>query len=312
MQTLAFRAMGCHINVIIDAGRQDASGALAQTPICFEAWEQHLSRFRPDSELMQLNHAAGAPVPVSETLWQALDAALGAARLSDGLVSPALLDALVAAGYDRTFESLAELNGSVPAPDHPGDDRVELPADWRAIRVDPRRRTVHLPHGLRLDLGGTAKGWAADRTVRRLRSIGPALIDVGGDIAVSGPQADGSPWPIVIDDPHSPGSDLALLRLDRGGVATSGRDYRRWLRGGSWRHHIIDPRTGQPAATDLLSVTVVAPTALEAETAAKVALILGSTDGVAWLDARPHLAGLFVMEDGPMILSDRVQPFLWI
>jgi thiamine biosynthesis lipoprotein len=311
MQMLTFRAMGCRIQVTIDAGRQDVSGALGHMPICFEAWEQHLSRFRADSELMRLNRAAGAPVPVSETLWQTLDAALGAARLSDGLVSPALLDSLVAAGYDRSFESIAEPNGAVAPPDHLGDHPAELPADWRAIRVDPLRRSVHLPYGLRLDLGGTTKGWAADRTVRRLRSIGPTLIDAGGDIAVSRPQADGSPWPIAIDDPRNPGSDLALLRLDRGGVATSGRDYRRWLRGGAWRHHIIDPRTGQPAATDLLSVTVVAPTALEAETAAKAALILGSIDGVAWLDARPHLAGLLVMEDGQIIMSGRMPRFLW-
>ena len=123
-------------------------------------------------------------------------------------------------------------------------------------------------------------------------------MEAGGDIAVSGPRRNGAPWPIGVADPHLPESDLAVLALERGGVATSGRDYRRWRQDGVWRHHILDPRTGQPAVTEVLSATVVAPSATEAEVAAKAALILGEAAGLAWIEAAPGCAAMLVLDDG--------------
>jgi thiamine biosynthesis lipoprotein len=164
---------------------------------------------------------------------------------------------------------------------------------------------------VRLDLGGVAKGWAADQAARRLAEAGPALVDAGGDISVSGPMADGLPWPIAIANPFAPDQSLGLALLARGAVATSGRDYRRWMRGGLEQHHIIDPRSGQPAQTDILSATIVAPDGPLAEMAAKVALILGSRAGLAWLDARPTLAGLLVLEDGRILRSRRMDAYLY-
>jgi thiamine biosynthesis lipoprotein len=146
--------------------------------------------------------------------------------------------------------------------------------------------------------------------MQRLRQLGPTLIDAGGDIAVSGPRADGSPWPIGVANPFAPGEMLELLLTVCGGVATSGRDYRRWRQGAVWRHHIIDPRSGQPAATDVLSATVIAPQLCAAEVGAKVALILGSVEGLAWIEARPHLAGLLVCADGTVIRSSRLAQFV--
>ncbi len=99
--------------------------------------------------------------------------------------------------------------------------------------------------------------------------------------------------------------------IARGGVATSGRDYRRWQRDGAWQHHILDPRTGQPAATDVLSATVIAPTAREAEAAAKAALILGSREGLEWLETHPAFAGLLILEDSRMRYSHRLYKYLW-
>ena len=108
-----------------------------------------------------------------------------------------------------------------------------------------------------------------------------------------------------------PDQPLQLLMVGQGGVATSGRDYRRWQRNGVWQHHIIDPRTGLPAKTDVLSATVVASTTSEAEAAAKAALILGSDAGLDWLEAHPSCAGLLVLEDGQVSYSSRIYEYLW-
>jgi thiamine biosynthesis lipoprotein len=219
------------------------------------------------------------------------------------LVSPLMLNALEAAGYDRNF---ADLPVEISAP-------VDPPiwnTNWN-LQLDFDNHTLILPPGARLDLGGIAKGWAADRAAQRLGKLAPALVDAGGDIAASAPQADGSPWPVGVADPLDPEAQLDLVMLWRGGVATSGRDYRRWRKDGRWQHHIIDPRTGLPAQTDVLSVTVVAPSACMAETAAKTALILGSLDGLRWLDDRPELAGLIVLDDGSTIPSRKWLDNVW-
>lgn len=301
-------AMGCRLLAALDATGPAAEAALAEVPGWFAAWERALSRFRSDSELVALNHQAGAgPMPVSATLWAVIGSSLEAARLSGGLVTPTLLDALERAGYDRDFAALERETAAAA----PGSARPTSVNDWRLVQLDAARRTVALPRGLRLDLGGFAKGWAADTTVRRLEAVGPALVDVGGDIAVSGPQLDGSPWPIAVADPFAPDEPLDLLMIRAGGVATSGRDYRRWRRGGVEAHHIIDPRSGEPAATDVIAATVVAPSVQEAEAAAKTILILGSDAGMAWLAARPHLAGLLCTASRRVLRTETLDDYRW-
>jgi thiamine biosynthesis lipoprotein len=242
---------------------------------------------------------------VGRILWEVIQVALAAERWTDGLVTPTILPSLLQAGYDRTFDDLH----IAPHPTETSQKTIE----WSKVRIglDSQTRSIYLPPGAGLDLGGVAKGWAADRAVERLAAFGPALVDIGGDIAVSGPQANGNDWPIAVASPLNPDEDLALLRMPQGGVATSGRDFRRWQQGGVWRHHIIDPRTGRPAETDVLSATVVASSALEAEIASKAALILGSQAGLTWLDARPTLAGLLVLANGQMLSSQRIQDYIW-
>ncbi len=309
MQRLDFHAMGCQMLALIDSDDADATEALTQAPVWFAEWEASLSRFRDDSELSALNRAEGHAMRVSETMWQVIQAAMHAARESDGLVTPTLLDALQAAGYDRSFdrghlgESLDLLSGQTARSTEIGD--------WHAIECDAKTRTVRLPRGMHLDFGGVAKGWAADQAAQRLAAIAPTLVDAGGDISISDARANGEPWSIGVADPFKPESDLELLMVHQGGVATSGRDYRRWQRGGKWQHHIIDPRTGAPAETDVFSATVIAPTTHQAEVAAKVALILGSRTGLSWLEARSDLAGLLVLEDGRVIQTSRLASFLW-
>ena len=301
MQRLDFRAMGCQMLALCDSEQPDATEMLALVPTWFEEWENALSRFRENSELNALNRTEGKPIRVSETMAQVLDAAITAANASQGLIVPTLLDALQTAGYNRSFELIEPSN-------EPTEHSQII--DWQAIEFDKNNRTVRLPRGMHLDFGGVAKGWAADQAAARLSAITPALIDAGGDIAITA-RANDQDWHIAIADPFQPECDLRLLMLKHGGVATSGRDYRRWQRNGKWQHHIIDPRTGESAETDVMSATVIAPTTQEAEIAAKVALILGSRAGLEWIEARATLAGLVVLEDGQVIHSARMENYLW-
>jgi len=301
-QRLEFRAMGCEMLAVLD--REAVPPLLANLPDWFEEWEQVLSRFRYDSELTQLNQIHERPVRVSQTLWEVFQAAQKAEQMTNGLVTPTLLDAIIEAGYDRPFDVLPHLATFRP------DPAISMPPPLTAITVDASARTITLPEGMGLDFGGVAKGWAAYQAMKRLRSEGPALVDAGGDIAISGPRADGGPWQIGVSDPFERGQEIQTLYLKECGVATSGKDHRRWTRNGILQHHILDPLTGQPAETDLLTVTVVAPDVMQAEAAAKAAFILGSRLGLEWIEAHPEFAALFILEDGQMCYSRNMENYL--
>lgn len=315
MLQLQFRAMGCQMLAQLEADETPAAqAALAEVPAWFAEWERTLSRFQFDSELMRLNRSGGAPVTVSPVLWEVLQAALAAEAESQGLVTPTLLAELEAAGYDRSFTELAvpAPAGLLPSAPAAFEPALQLALAERSADVvlDPAARTVQLRDGVQLDLGGVAKGWAAEQAAGRLSAWGPALVEAGGDIAISGPRRDGSAWLVAVADPQWPDANLAVLQVPAGGVATSGRDYRRWQHGGVWQHHILDPRTGRPAVTDVLSATVVAPTLRAAEIAAKAALILGSLAGRDWIETRPPLAALLVLDDGGVWPSARLADYL--
>ncbi len=301
---IEFQAMGCHMLGIIDAEHVTEAG-LESLPAQFEIWEQVLSRFRSDSELCELNRNPGAAVPVSQTLWDVFKAASQAEVETHALVNPLIADALAQAGYDRSFDRL-QLTGAFA-------DVLTLPPRVPALAdvvSDGTARTLQLPAGARLDFGGVAKGWAAQQAVLSMSEYGPSLFSAGGDIAVSGLRAGGEPWMIGVDDPFRPGEFAEYLYLERGGVATSGKDYRRWMRGGMQQHHIIDPRTGLPADTDVLTATVIAPDAILAEAFAKAILISGSQAGLAWLDNDERLAGMLILENGQRLYSQNIGTFL--
>jgi thiamine biosynthesis lipoprotein len=304
IRQIEFRAMGCRIFAALDSLSGRNARRLEQLPMWFEAWEQVLSRFREDSELSLLNRSAGTPVKVSGTLWDVVQAARQAERSSGGLVTPTILNALVMAGYDQSFEGIPREQILSPGA-YPASTAVQS-----GVTCDIEARTICLSPDLQLDFGGVAKGWAAHQAAQRLKAYGPVLVNAGGDIAISSLQEDGLPWPVAIEDPFDPESDLETLELGRCGAATSGKDYRRWKRDGVLSHHIIDPRTGQSAETDVLAATVIAPTVLEAEMAAKVVLIYGSQPGLAWLEARPQMAGLLVLDDGQQLYSQRLDKYL--
>ncbi len=307
MKQIEFNAMGSRMLAMLDSTANEAEDALSCVPVWFEEWEQALSRFRPGNELDRLNRSNGLPFPVSKTLWEVFRAARTAEQFTGGLVTPTVLDALVEAGYASSFESLPFLQtGHSKAFASPVSSGPSGLIVW-----DVPTRSLVLTDSIHLDLGGIAKGWAAEQAVRRLSCYGPVLVNAGGDLAISGLLSDGKAWPVGIEDPFNPDTHFETLKLSLSGVATSGKDYHRWLKDGLWQHHIIDPRTGLPADTDILAATVVAPTVMEAEAAAKAVVIMGSLAGLEWLEADSGLAGVLVLENGYHIYSQNMEKYLW-
>jgi thiamine biosynthesis lipoprotein len=163
---------------------------------------------------------------------------------------------------------------------------------------------------LQLDFGGIAKGWAANKAVERLSISGSAMVNAGGDIAIKNTASKDKRWTVGIVDPFNRENFLNTLSSGTGGVATSGRDRRHWFQGELERHHIIDPRTFQPAQSDVMTATVTAPTAIKAEMAAKTALILGSHAGLLWLKDRSEFAAYLVLENGETVQTSNLNDYL--
>lgn len=260
------------------------------------AFERCLTRFDPASELSALNASALEAVPASPLLRRAVRAALWAAVRSGGLVDPTLLDALRAAGYDRSLRrpelTLEEALHDAPARAAAAPDPA---ARWRAITVDDAAGVVRRPPGVMIDSGGFGKGLAADLAAASLAGAQRFAVDCGGDLRVGGAGAVERPFEVVVRHPLT-GAIAHELRLSAGAAATSGLDVRLWRDAkGRPAHHLLDPSTGRPAWTGLVGATALAPTALEAETLAKAALLAGPTHAARIL--RRH-GGLAVREDG--------------
>lgn len=287
---IEFRAMGTDIQVDLDCDPEQA-GVLHSVPGWFETWEEHFSRFRTNSELSRLNRSAGVPFRVSTPFWEVLNLGLTVEKETGGWITPTLLAALEHAGYDHSFDRLTD-------PTESQSDGLFLPAGGSAeILLDDRFRTVTLPHGIQLDFGGFAKGWAVDHTMRRLQSAGPTLVEGGGDIAVSAPLPGGQPWPVDIEHPRDPNAALDRVYLAQGGLATSGRNRRKWQQNGRWQHHLIDPFTSEPSESDVLTCTVIARDVMRAESTAKRIFLMGSLRGLAWAESQSDLAALIYLEN---------------
>ncbi len=292
-----FHAMNTSVALWLWSSSALADMNLRRVERLFTFAESQLSRFRPDSELSQLNLAAGTgPYPISVLLQMVLAQALKAARDSEGIFDPTILQPLNQAGYDRSFEQLPAWNNGRSDQEHVGVLSPWRPGRWREIRLDAANSEVAIPSGVGVDLGGIAKGWIVDQAAEILGLQGPALVDAGGDIRAVGAPG-GVPWPIGVQDPFDEAQDLFTLQLEDSAVATSSIGGRRWQKNGQTMHHLIDPRTGKPSESNLYSVTVVASTAVQAEIAAKVALILGSHEGCDYLAAR-NLSGILIERGG--------------
>lgn len=283
-----WRAMGVDCKVVasepLDAAWCEAEVARA---------ERALSRFDPQSELTALCRRGSGTV--SAELQQVLLASITIAHWTAGMVVPHLGATMAAIGYDRTYASIV-----------PNADPIDLPVlpDWRDIRV--RGRQVQLPAGTHLDLNGVAKGWLAQHIAER-SGLARILVEVGGEVAVVAPAQD--PWCVAIDHPTA-AEPLALLSIGEGTVATSSVCERRWRRAGGTVHHIIDPRTGVPAVTDVRTASVIAADGVYAEAAAKVGILLGAEAGIRWLTER-GLAGLLYTADERILTTPAFATFLW-
>lgn len=254
---LRFAALG-GLCELFAAGPADLAGTRAW----LDQMHARLTRFSPDSELSRLNAAAGRWTEIGPELEALIRVSLEAYATSGGLVHIGVLPALLAAGYTRDFAA---------GPTEASGVAIVAPPLPEMLEVDGHR--ARLRPGTSIDVGGIAKGWLADRAAER---IGPnGLANLAGDLRARGAGPEGEGWPVGF------GTTTVLLRDI--GAATSGTEGRRW---GPLLHHLIDPRTGRPAETDLVEVSVLAPTGADAEVLAKTALLLGREAGARFLDER--------------------------
>ena len=290
-----FACFGGQCTVIVaDAARPaDAAVAAAMARRALLAWHERFSRFTDDSELSRLNRDPAATVAVTPLMRRVIEAALTAAHDTGGLVDVTLADEIELAGYEGHFDgegidlrtALTLAPPRAPAAAHP-DER------WRRITVDPRLGAVHRPPGLRIDVGGIAKGVFADELAALLEGFDAYVLDCAGDIRVGGRA--GLVRPVHIAGPFG-AERLLTFPVTHGAIATSGISRRSWLGGdGRPAHHLLDPCTGAPVFSGIVQASALAPTAAQAEVLAKAAVLGGPADAARWL----RHGGVIVADDG--------------
>jgi thiamine biosynthesis lipoprotein len=247
----------------------------------FHQVEACCSRFDPASELRRVGACAGIATPVSELVFRAVEFACALAAETDGAFDPTVGGRMTALGFDRHYRSGERAELAADADDH---------VSYRDIEIDADRRTISVARPLQLDLGAVAKGLAIDLAARELAPLVHYAIDAGGDLYLSGRNAQQEPWTVGIRHPREAGALLGTIRATDRAVCTSG-DYERATDDGA-SHHLLHPATGS-SATETASVTVVAPTAMVADGLGTAAFVLGPAAGLALLE-RAGVDGLIV------------------
>ena len=307
------KALGTSANLLVtDPSNTNRACAILRAEL--DAIDRACSRFRPDSELWQLNHARGRAMRVSALLAEAVAVALAAAKVTDGDVDPTCGRSLVQLGYDRDFAAARQDTSPLSQPAVPA-------AGWQAVELDRERREIKIPAEVMLDLGATAKALAADRAARRIAAAlnCGVLVNLGGDISIAGEPPDHG-WLVGIVDnrgfdgvpgPAPPRHDAssrslsppchdAVVAVRDGGLATSSTKVRAWSRGSARLHHIIEPSTGLPVGSCWRTVSVAAATCVDANTASTAAIIRAER-APGWL-ARQHLPARLAGHSGEIVM----------
>jgi thiamine biosynthesis lipoprotein len=282
-----FHAMGTSVHLFVVEGDGELLGSARRR---LEDLEARWSRFLPTSEISRLNAEAGRSVPVSRETFDVIERAVHAWELTGGRFDPTVLHALVQVGYDRSFDSLDPAGPARCSGAAPGCGGIKLASGACAVT---------LPVGVGLDLGGIAKGLAADWLAQELVASGAAgaCVNIGGDVRLLGeaPAAEG--WIVGVQDPFCPEDELMRFALAEGAVVTTTRLKRAWKQGGLDRHHVIDPASGNPGWTGVAAVSVIANEAYWAEVMAKAAFLAGVEEGNEVLTAA-GLTGVIVDDTG--------------
>ncbi len=280
-------------------GMQAARGAI-------EAGERRFSRFQQKSELSQLNRSAGQWFNASPEMMEVLQKARKFFDATNALFDPSVLPDLIHAGYDRSMDEIRAENSTVPS----AASERKPKADFREMELDLNSSRVRLPKDMQLDFGGIAKGWIVDQAVTLLSRYSDACaVNAGGDMRFIGHSPIGLSWPVELEDPRDPSQNIARLTITHGAVATSSVAKRIWKQGEKSRHHLIDPRTGEPVQSDWLCATVIADDTVAAEVYAK-ALLIGGPAEVERLTAHNNIAYLVVDREGALHGSPNSQEYV--
>jgi thiamine biosynthesis lipoprotein len=284
MEYCEFRAMNTSIQLAVDADSAQVEIGFQAARDFIEACERRFTRFSDDSELSGLNRAAGGWFRASPDLIELVSMAQKFHNQTRGLFDPAILTDLRRVGYDKSMDEIrlaGRIAGVNPRYETPREgflDGRERPV-FQLVKIDPDQGRIWMPPEMQLDLGGIAKGWIAERAAAILSEYSSTCaVNAGGDMFLVGLPAEQEAWEIGLEDPRHPDQDLATLKIKPGALATSYITKRTWVQNNSVRHHLIDPRTGRPAETEWLSMTVIAPHAATAEVYAKALLIAGKQD----------------------------------
>ena len=306
IRSIEFRAM--NTTVMLAAEGEGAVAGMYVTKTFIDECEQRFSRFLPASELSELNRSAGDWIQISDDLMEMLQLSMKYYTETNGIFDPSILSDLKQIGYDRSMDEIRANGASVPTG---VSNRTSRPA-FHEISLDMADNRARLPRGMEIDLGGIAKGWIVEKAAQLLNQyVEVCGVSAGGDILFIGRPLDGMDWDIYLEDPRSPTEMLAQLHIRSGAVATSSTMKRTWSQGEKIRHHLIDPRTGEPARADWLSVTVISPSVIAAEVYAKAILIAGERELPNLLGTKQDLTFIAVDSDGNLSGSSNYKEYMY-
>jgi thiamine biosynthesis lipoprotein len=298
MHTDFFRAMNSDIVLAAEGELSQVELGFAVAKNFIEASEKRFTRFSEQSELSALNRSAGTWFHASPDLFEVVKQAMYYYHKTNGLFDPSILPNLQDAGYVHSMDEIRRA-GSAPLPARHLQISVST---FAFVELNATTSFIRLPADLQIDLGGIAKGWIAERAAHLLSQYtSGCAVNAGGDMFLIGRPTGQDCWEVGLEDPRNPQEDISVLLVQEGAVATSSVVKRTWKQGNRSRHHLINPRTGEPANTPWLSVTVLASHAATAETFTKAFLIADEDETQLLAEQNPELTVLAVDMDGNLV-----------